>query len=478
MMHLYSAESAGPLSERLAGVLSSVPGDPMTPEWLAVPSDGMRRWLTLELARHLGASGPDRSDGVAANVGRALPGDLRKAVLSVGRVRGEHDPWRIDQLVWSVLDVLAEETYQPDLWAASTAWVGPAGYATARRIADLFDRYHLHRPGMVRRWSEGHDVDATGRPLTDHSRWQAALWRQVRERVGEPSPPERLPGVLERLRQGEPLLELPPRLSFFGFTLLPAGDFLEVTRAVAVQREIHVFLLEPTRFDTAALRRSSPLPTGGGARLRVNESTASLVNHPLLRSWGRLHRETALLLADAVADGAEIERVAESGPPDPAPTLLGRLQHDIRVNAAPAPTLTVDPTDRSVQFHACFGDVRQVEVLRDAVLHLLAAPGSDLTEDDIVVLCPALDRFAPLIEAVFGGSAEASPASSGGMVRRRGSSGGSRPAVPGGRPVGPYAQSGPRRRIGPARAGGGPVRRDLGPRVPRHDAGAGAVRVR
>src|ERR1035441_4806035 len=94
MIHLYSAESSGPLSERLAGVLSGVPGDPMTPEWLAVPSDGMRRWLTLELARYLGSSGPDRSDGVAANIGRALPGDLRKAVLAVGRARGGTAPWR------------------------------------------------------------------------------------------------------------------------------------------------------------------------------------------------------------------------------------------------------------------------------------------------------------------------------------------------------------------------------------------------
>ena len=55
-----------------------------------------------------------------------------------------------------------------------------------------------------------------------------------------------------------------------------------------------------------------------------------------------------------------------------------------------------------MQFHACFGATRQVEVLRDALLHLLYAPGSDLSEDDVVVLCPALDRFAPLVQAAFG----------------------------------------------------------------------------
>ena len=88
-------------------------------------------------------------------------------------------------------------------------------------------------------------------------------------------------------------------------------------------------------------------------------------------------------------------------------TLLGRLQHDLRANRAPDATLADQPGDDSVQFHSCFGAIRQVEVLRDALLHLLARPGSDLTEDDIVVLCPALDRFAPLIEAAFGRTAPA-----------------------------------------------------------------------
>ena len=47
-------------------------------------------------------------------------------------------------------------------------------------------------------------------------------------------------------------------------------------------------------------------------------------------------------------------------------------------------------------------------MLRDALLHLLNEPGSGLIEDDILVVCPAIEEFAPLIQAVFGPSAEAS----------------------------------------------------------------------
>jgi exodeoxyribonuclease V gamma subunit len=66
--------------------------------------------------------------------------------------------------------------------------------------------------------------------------------------------------------------------------------------------------------------------------------------------------------------------------------------------------------DRSIQVHACPGPVRQLEVLRDVILAALAEDPS-LGESDILVVCPDLPTFAPLIPGVFGPSAEApSPA--------------------------------------------------------------------
>ncbi len=124
-------------------------------------------------------------------------------------------------------------------------------------------------------------------------------------------------------------------------------------------------------------------------------------------SWGRPQREGALLLADAWGtEGVRNEAVASPITELPPTSLLSTLHHDIRGNCVPTASLRFDATDRSVAFHACHGDTRQVEVLRDSILHLLSGAGSDLTEDDILVVCPALDRFAPLVEAVFGPSAE------------------------------------------------------------------------
>ena len=98
-------------------------------------------------------------------------------------------------------------------------------------------------------------------------------------------------------------------------------------------------------------------------------------------------------------------------------TLLGRVQAGIRADrpppvaigpgAAPDPRPVLSAADRSLQVHACHGQARQVEVLRDAILHLLADDPT-LQPRDVIVMCPDIDHFAPLIQATFGPGAVAS----------------------------------------------------------------------
>ena len=127
------------------------------------------------------------------------------------------------------------------------------------------------------------------------------------------------------------------------------------------------------------------------------------MRNPLLRSLGRDVRELALRLP-AAGPGVH-DTHHGSGDPAPArPTLLRRLQDSLRDDAPPVPPgdrPLLDPEDRSVVLHSCHGPDRQVEVLREALLGLLAAdPG--LEPRDIVVMCPDIEVFAPLITASFG----------------------------------------------------------------------------
>ncbi len=103
--------------------------------------------------------------------------------------------------------------------------------------------------------------------------------------------------------------------------------------------------------------------------------------------------------AASPAESSRRPRLAETA------SLLGWLQHDLRANAEPdlatrrARVLADD--DRSVQVHACHGASRQVDVLREVLVGLLEDDPT-LEPRDILVMCPDIETFAPLIEAGFG----------------------------------------------------------------------------
>ena len=139
---------------------------------------------------------------------------------------------------------------------------------------------------------------------------------------------------------------------------------------------------------------------------RAADPTAGAARNPLLSSWGRDAREMQLVLGAALPHGDD-----EATPDAPeASTLLQRIQDDIRFDRAPAgagsggpttPRLLLEADDDSIRVHSCHGRGRQVEVLRDAILHLLDADPT-LEPRDIIVMCPDIENFAPLIQATFG----------------------------------------------------------------------------
>ena len=131
---------------------------------------------------------------------------------------------------------------------------------------------------------------------------------------------------------------------------------------------------------------------------RADDDSHTLVGHPLLASLGR--------------DQRELERslLPVSGKGSVAPASAAR--HETRCSAGCRPTSpptpratpssrTIAPDDDSLQVHACHGAARQVEVLREVVLGLLADDPT-LEPRDILVMCPDIEAYAPLVAAAFG----------------------------------------------------------------------------
>lgn len=396
MLSLHHADELGPLLDALADVLAPAPADPFTADVVSVPAVGVRDAAMVGLGHRLGANAPGSGDGISANIEFLFPGRFMARALGDTGLDSdpEGDPWRLPRLTWSVLDVLA---------AGTVAVPGAGGtdaqqWALARRLADLFDRYATQRPRLIENWALGTDSDGThhtdGTPaLLDASHhWQAQLWRAVRAHIGTPSPPEHLPDLLRSIATGVVQPQLPQRVAVFGVGGI-APTMLKVLRALGETRDVHVFVRHPSM----AAWQSSPYRLAGGLNVRSNVDVTGAVTHPLLVSWARPALETRAL----VHGDAEVHDVPHGAPPaGPPTTLLQALQHGVRLDQKPTRNPAIDATDGSFQVHACHGEVRQLEVLREVLGHAFVAD-STLQPHEVLVLSPDLTRFAPLVEAVF-----------------------------------------------------------------------------
>lgn len=419
MLHCYRAERADLLIDALAEVLAVPPTDPLMPDVVAVHSRGIERWIAQELSHRLG-TGARGGDGVCANVAFPFPGRLISTALALATgIEPEQDRWRPERLVWPVLEVLDTRLDEPWLGPLREHLVGGDGadararrFSAARHIAGLFDRYGVHRPRMVRDWLNDKSVNAEGATLPAGAAWQAELWRAVRAHVAQSSPPERSVDALDALAALPFSPELPERLCLFGLTALPAS-YAEVLHALARRRQLHLLLLHPS--DRLWARIHAQVGPSPGARpgrlpLRSEDASRQTPSNPLLASWGRDARELQLVVVP-VLDRASEHRALPAGEPS---SLLARIQADVRADLPPGEDGRAElaSEDRTLQIHACHGRTRQVEVLRDALLHLLADDPT-LEPRDIVVMCPDIEQFAPLVHAAFERRAGATATASG-----------------------------------------------------------------
>ena len=378
MLHVHRAERADGLVDALRDLLADPLPDPFAPELIAVPTRGMERWLQQRLSAGLGTSA-GRHDGVCANVEFPTPRRLVEDAVAAA-VGIEDDPWLPERAVWPLLEVVNESLAEPWLRSLAGHLSGHPGrrFAAVRHLAELFDRYALHRPDMVRAWAAGDDA-----AIPQDAAWQAELFRRLRDRIAEPDPAERLARACARLREHDSLVDLPPRLSLFGLTRVPAGR-VDVLQALADHRDVHLFALHPSPALWSKLV-DAPHPIR-----RRDDETAERVANRLLASWGTDSRELQLVLGEHADHHHPTEQ--------PAATQLQLLQAHIRADREPQPGLP----DRSIQVHSCHGRARQVEVLRAAILHELAEDPT-IEPRDVIVMCPDIETFAPLIQATFGG---------------------------------------------------------------------------
>jgi exodeoxyribonuclease V gamma subunit len=382
---------------------------------IVVPTAGAKAWLTAELAKQLGAStgadGTTAGDGIVANVEFSYPGTI-VGLLQPERSR-EPDPWSFDRLTFAVLAVITA----PDAGRFGIPFdVESEPLLAARRIAGLFDGYHVRRPAMILEWERekpnrvlsptANDEVTDGQPLPDAlrdgDRWQVDLWRAVRQRIGQPSPPGRA-SVDSPLQAGHP-----PRTDHEkqdhdrqGEHLLVAGlqslslHQLECLERLGATADVEALLIHPSPglHDRWALSLPRPSP-GKPPRRRQDPDLPDGVDQMVATWLSGSHDLQELVAAQGIA--ATPPTVAATAPTN----LLERLQRTVTLGCEAEPAAHDLASDRSVVIHRCHSLSRQAEVLHDALLHAFAEIG-DLKPHEVVIVSPCLEQAAGHLEAVF-----------------------------------------------------------------------------
>jgi exodeoxyribonuclease V gamma subunit len=401
MFYLYHHHDLARLAEVLTLLRRAQLPSPLATDRILVPNMGLGRWLKMHIAEH---------EGIAANIQTVLPAPFFWDVIadSLPGERPDSSAYRRENLRWhlyALLPELAEEVPEVGRYLAER----PAEvrrWQLAERLADLFDEYLIYRRPMLLAWERGADE------ATPPGRWQAPLWRALTSRLGRDHRARLLGELIQRVEHGEALdtTHWPERLYCFGLGNLPP-DYLRLLYALGRHSDVHFLMHNPSDgyWGDIEKRPTALVPLDGElAAAGLPGEAAAFTGHPLLASLGYAARDfLRLIYSDEFADIRELElgEALVYHPPG-EDTLLHRLQSGVITMDATPTTAGLDDDDASFQVHACHGALREVQVLHDQLLDLLAADET-LEPREIIVMTPNVAEFAPAIEAVFGAAAGA-----------------------------------------------------------------------
>lgn len=423
------------LADTVLAWLAAHPLDALEPETVLVQSNGMAEWFKMRMAERQGVCAAARVELPARFVWRSYRQILGKSEVP------RASPLDKTPMIWRLMRLLPQCLAEPALaqrFAPIASFLRPGEpqrlLQLAERLADLFDQYQIYRADWLGAWARGEDVLRTpGRPdvpVPEGQLWQPALWRQVLAELDEQERAATRPALLERvlaaLQSGQPPVSpLARRVVVFGMSQMPLS-LMQFLSGIARHSQVLIAVPNPCRFHWADAidgrellrqqRRRHPLK-GGRDLAQIPLEAMHAHAHPLLAAWGRQSRDYVRQLdafdtTDETAAQWRWPRVdvyeeADAGELAEAP-LLAQVQQRIRdlVPLAEHPRLQVPARDRSIVFHKAHSLVRELEVLHDQLLQLLAQPAAPgeaaLAPRDIVVMLPAIEEAAPSIRAVFG----------------------------------------------------------------------------
>lgn len=399
-LRLITSRSQRRLLGALAGAICSPPLPPLEKESVVVLSNGMARWISMELAAHL---------GISASLEFCFPNDLLdRSFRSVLPDSHSSFPFTQASLTWRIASQLPAISQQKG-FEQIASYLGDGSddrrlLQISRALADCFDQYTIFRPEMVCDWDIG-----------DGSDWQAQLWRAINSDCPGSHRAALLKALHKHVSSGAPPDGiLPRRVTLFGISYLPPFH-LEALRLLSTYCDVTCYLLNPCGEYWGTI-----ISAKGKSRLALQSALPEEAEeyyetgNPLLSSLGTLGQEFFETLLEYGFEAEELDTFQEAARQNgdtASPSLLSAIQNDIHTlydRPASGAKEVVSTDDRSLQVHSCHGTLREMEILYDNLLGMFDDL-PDLEPRHIVVMIPDIETYAPYISSVFGNRSTGRP---------------------------------------------------------------------
>lgn len=386
MLYLHQSNRLENLAHTFTAFQKNQPlSNPFAKEQIVVQSRGMGRYLHVFLAQEI---------GIAANLRLTLPASFSwQLMVSVLPGLQPNSPFATEAMAWRLFAYFQahlhpsapsiDPVFEP--LRHYLALGEEAAFDLANKLADIFDQYLVYRPHWIQTWEAGRLND-----LGEHEPWQARLWQYLSEHPA-PHRVRMWDQLLAALPQAQADGRLPERINIFGIATL-APMYIELFNQLAQYIDVHLFALNPSAEHWGHVIEPAMI-----LQLPPEQQSLLETGHPLLASLGKQGRDFFDALAVDMTVGHDIDVFEET----PDGTLLQQLQGDLLHLRLPDASHQARLHDGSIQIHSAHSPLRELQILKNQLLARLEADPS-LSYQDIAVLTPNIDAYAPFIDALFG----------------------------------------------------------------------------
>jgi len=320
--------------------------DPIQKEIIIVQNQGMTIWLKQFFAREFGIS-----CNFAFPFINGFINDTLEQCLENPPDKDFFHPYTMAWKIWSILPTISKKYHDLANYLQND-YDGIKQYQLASRIANCYDHYQIYRPELILKDFDG----------IEHFLWQQEIWEKISK--GKTNRSDAFKKFIDR--DNSQYLSKIKRISIVGIFSMPPM-FIEFFRHLSDYMEVNIYL-----------------PTPGNLLDNSN---------PFIETLGKAGSDFFKLLQEKNATFCP--HIVENN----ENSILNTFHRSLRTETVAKSSKVHIEEVPSIQFHNCHSRMREVEVLKNNILHLIDK--KEIKPSEILVMMPNITDYSPYIKSVF-----------------------------------------------------------------------------